>query len=81
MDTRLERSQDANVLLHSDAFKRAYARAKERTIAAWAIETNPLERESLWHMLRALELIQSSLIAEASEAIQEEVKAKALQPR
>jgi len=78
---RLTLSQDAHVLLRSDAFNRAYDRAHDGIIDTWKKADSHEERETAWHTLKALELVKIALTMNASEAIQTEVKAKALQPR
>ena len=81
MENKFQQSQEAHALLESPAFKRAYQGARARMIAVWENELDPAKRESVWHMLKALEQVKVALVSDASDAIQEEAKAKAERSR
>jgi hypothetical protein len=81
MDDKLALSQEAHALLVNPAFKRAFDGARARIIQIWENELDPQRRDSAWHMLKALDQVKAALTQDASLSLQEEVKAKALQPR
>lgn len=74
-------SKEAQELLASDAYKRAYERTRADIALTWENELDPAKREGLWHMLKALALVNKALVADATLALQEEAKAKAERPR
>jgi hypothetical protein len=81
MDEKFLQSQEAHALLTSPALKRAVEGARTRIVSAWANELDPAKRDSLWHMLKALEQVTVALTTDASAAMQEEAKTKAERPR
>jgi hypothetical protein len=74
-------SREAMELINSDAYKHAYERTRKDIAQTWENTLDPAKRESLWHMLKALALVQKALVADAALALQEEANAKAQRPR
>lgn len=74
-------SKESLEMLNSDAYKRAYERARSDISKTWENELDPVKRESLWHMLKALSLVNKALVADATIALQDEANAKAARPR
>jgi len=48
-------------ILESSAYKEAVEFAKARIKNRWELETDPVERESLWNTIRAIGAISESL--------------------
>ena len=70
-------AQEAADLLASEAWKRAYARARSNLFTQWEAATTPDDRERVWHLLKALDLVKATLAGEASSVAVDKMTAQA----
>lgn len=76
MDEKFIKAQQAVDFLASDVWKRAYERARQSLHSQWEASADTETRERIWYTIKALDMVKTAIVSEASHIAVETAKAK-----